>query len=158
MTSRAGYKSLDWKYSEVRHTDREDENVSEEFFTEGDSLTEISALVRESMQNSLDAATDKSRPITMRFKIGEQMPAINHDYFDAIYNHAELSLQPNLLPKLNYKSKFLVIEDFNTAGLRGSISSLRPSPESSEKYGDNLGYWQSGTLSCFKNENNSRIF
>ena len=39
MTSRAGYKSLDWKYSEVRHTDREDENVSEEFFTEGDSLT-----------------------------------------------------------------------------------------------------------------------
>jgi hypothetical protein len=146
MTSRAGYKSLDWKYSEVRHTDREDENVSEEFFTEGDSLTEISALVRESMQNSLDAASDKSRPITMRFKIGEQMPAINHDYFDSIYNHAELSLQPNLLPKLNYKSKFLVIEDFNTAGLRGSISSLRPSPESSDKYGDNFWFfeWKSG--------------
>jgi hypothetical protein len=120
--------------------------VSEEFFTEGDSLTEISALVRESMQNSLDAAQDKSMPITMRFKIGEQMPTINHDYFDSIYRHAELSLQPNLLPKLNYKSKFLVIEDFNTAGLKGSISSLRPSPESSEKYGDNFWFfeWKSG--------------
>lgn len=72
MTRQAGYKTLDWKHSKVRRNDREDENVSEEFFTEGDSLTEISALVRESMQNSLDAAQDKSKPVTMRFKIGEQ--------------------------------------------------------------------------------------
>lgn len=152
MTRQAGYKSLDWKHSEVRRTDREDENVSEEFFTEGDSLTEISALVRESMQNSLDAGHDKSKPVTMRFKIGEQTTTVNHNYFDSIYSHAKSSLQPSLLPQLNYKSKFLVIEDFNTAGLKGSISSLKPSEESSKKYGDNFWYfeWKSGETNKLK--------
>ncbi len=152
MTRQAGYESLDWKHSQVRRNDREDENVSEEFFTEGDSLTEISALVRESMQNSLDAAQDKSKPVTMRFKIGEQKSTVNHNYFDSIYSHAKLSLQPNLLPELNNKSKFLVIEDFHTAGLRGSISSLRPSPESSKKHGDNFWFfeWKSGETNKLK--------
>lgn len=152
MTSQRGYKSLDWKCSQVRLTDREDENVSEEFFTEGDSLTEISSLVRESMQNSIDAVQDESTPVRMRFKVGEQLPVINQQYFSPIYAHAEQSLQINHLPKLNFKSKYLVIEDFNTAGLRGSISSLRPTPASREKYGDNFWFfeWKSGETNKLK--------
>ncbi len=152
MTRQAGYESLDWKYSQVRHTDREDENVSEEFFNEGDSLTEISALVRESVQNSLDAAQNKSKPVTIRFKIGEQVAKLNHHYFDPIYDHAKDSIDESLLPDLNYKSKFLVIEDFNTQGMRGSLSSLRPSDESREKYGDNFWYfeWKTGETNKLK--------
>ena len=140
------YKTIGWKHLEVKLRDREDEMISEEFFNDVDTLSEISSLVRESMQNSNDEVLDNNIPVKMKFTVGKQSPQLNKEYFSEIYPHAELSIQQNFLPNLNVESKYLVIEDFNTNGLRGSISSNRPTQESSDLYHDNYWYfeWKSG--------------
>lgn len=50
------------------------------------------------------------------------------------------------MPDLNQDAKYLVIEDFNTRGLKGSISSIRPTDESKNKYGSNFWFfeWKTG--------------
>jgi len=146
MTRQAGYKSIGWKHSIIKRRDREDEIISEEFFNDVDTLDEISSLVRESMQNSIDEARNKSIPVQIRFKVGKQSTQLSKEYFAEIYPHAEKSIQESLLPKLNSASKYLVIEDFNTGGLKGSISSLRPDESSIQKYGSNFWFfeWKTG--------------
>jgi hypothetical protein len=146
MTTNSAFTTLSWKRSLVQPNEREDENVGEEFFNDVDTLDEISSLVRESMQNSIDEALSHGKPVKVRFTVGKQSIGMNRNYFDEILSHAEQSLHPNLLPDLNQNSKFLVIEDFNTNGLRGSISSIRPNKEQEEKYGSNYWFfeWKSG--------------
>jgi hypothetical protein len=146
MTQRSRYKTIGWQHLEVKLRDREDELISEEFFNDVDTLSEISSLIRESMQNSIDEILDKQLPIKMRFTVGKQSANLNQEYFSDIYEHAKLSIQKSLLPSLDVASNYLVIEDFNTNGLRGSISSQKPTANSSENYYDNYWYfeWKSG--------------
>jgi hypothetical protein len=146
MTQSSRYKTIGWQHLEVKLRDREDELISEEFFNDVDTLSEISSLIRESMQNSIDEILDKRLPIKMRFTVGKQSAKLNKEYFSDIYEHAKLSIQPSLLPSLDLESNYLVIEDFNTNGLRGSISSQKPTANSSETYFDNYWYfeWKSG--------------
>lgn len=146
MSALRGYKSISWKHSQVKLNDREDENVSEEFFNDVETLDVVSSLVRESVQNSNDEVLDKSLPVKVRFKVGRQKALLNKEYFSDIYSHAQESLPKNLIPDLNQDAKYLVIEDFNTGGLRGSISSIRPTDESKKKYGSNFWFfeWKTG--------------
>ena len=146
MTQQSRYKTIGWQHLEVKLRDREDELISEEFFNDVDTLSEISSLIRESMQNSIDEILDKQLPIKMRFTVGKQNAKLNQEYFSDIYEHAKLSIQPSLLPNLEIESNYLVIEDFNTNGLRGSISSQKPTANSSATYYDNYWYfeWKSG--------------
>ena len=113
MTQRSRYKTIGWQHLEVKLRDREDELISEEFFNDVDTLSEISSLIRESMQNSIDEILDKQLPIKMRFTVGKQSAKLNQEYFSDIYEHAELSIQKSLLPSLDIASNYLVIEDFN---------------------------------------------
>lgn len=146
MSALRGYKSISWKHSQVKLNDREDENVSEEFFNDVETLDVVSSLVRESIQNSNDEVLDKSLPVRVRFKVGKQKGLLNKEYFSDIYLHAQDSLPKNLIPDLNQDAKYLVIEDFNTGGLKGSISSIRPTDESKKKYGSNFWFfeWKTG--------------
>lgn len=146
MTQQSRYKTIGWQHLEVKLRDREDELISEEFFNDVDTLSEISSLIRESMQNSIDEILDKQLPIKMRFTVGKQNAKLNQEYFSDIYEHATLSIQSSLLPSLEIESNYLVIEDFNTNGLRGSISSQKPTENSSATYHDNYWYfeWKSG--------------
>lgn len=146
MTQQSRYKTIGWQHLEVKLRDREDELISEEFFNDVDTLSEISSLIRESMQNSIDEILDKKLPIKMRFTVGKQNAKLNQEYFSDIYEHAKLSIQSSLLPSLEIESNYLVIEDFNTNGLRGSISSQKPTANSSATYHDNYWYfeWKSG--------------
>ena len=146
MKSLNSYKTLSWKRALVQPNEREDENVGEEFFNDVDTLDEISSLVRESMQNSIDAVLNHESPVTVRFTVGKQTPKLNKEYFGEILPHVSQSLHKNLIPSLDIESKFLVIEDFNTKGLGGSISSIRPSESSQKKYGSNYWFfeWKSG--------------
>ena len=146
MTLLKGYATLSWKRALVQPNEREDENVGEEFFNDVDTLDEISSLVRESMQNSIDAVLNNDVPVTVRFTVGKQSSKLNQEYFEEILPHVSQSLHKNLIPSLGVESKFLVIEDFNTKGLGGSISSIRPSESSQKKYGSNYWFfeWKSG--------------
>ena len=108
MTTNSAFTTLSWKRSLVQPNEREDENVGEEFFNDVDTLDEISSLVRESMQNSIDEALSHGMPVKVRFTVGKQSIGMNRNYFDEILSHAKQSLHPNLLPDLNQNSKLKI--------------------------------------------------
>jgi hypothetical protein len=120
-----------WITKEHQQGDRQQENIQDEFFSNADIVSEVSALVRESIQNSLDERFDPNSPLDPQvpvrviFTLGLQDPNLNHKYFAQIMPHAEKSIAHDL-PTLNEDAKFLVIEDFNTRGLEGSVDSNGP--------------------------------
>jgi hypothetical protein len=126
-------KAPEWQFLSVAIGSRENEQTQEEFFSNADVVSEVSGLVRESIQNSLDEVLDPTKPTRMVFTVGRQSPEITDSYFKDLYPHARKSLKID--PELtNTESKFLIIEDFNTLGLEGSTSSNAPlEDEASQK-------------------------
>lgn len=117
--------AIEWNFGKQPGNTRENEPTQEEFFSNESLITEVAAVVRESIQNSLDERLDKSRPIRVRFKLGTQTSNLSQSYFDQLLPHADTVL-PGGVPRLDEDSKFLVVEDFNTLGLEGSTSSATP--------------------------------
>ena len=125
-------EKLKWQAAEHPEGHRENEPTQEEFFSHADIVSEVASLVRESTQNSLDERLDESKPIRMVFTLGEQSPATNQSYFSDLIPHIE-AVKEIETPDLNKKSRFLVIEDFNTLGLEGGISAVARTDEHLEK-------------------------
>ncbi len=93
--------------------------VEGEFFTpEG----QAEALVRESIQNSLDARRSGDQPVKVRFLIGDASRALSGEsvqrYLDGFWPHLE-AMPADSIPEENKAMPFLVIEDFGTRGLCG---------------------------------------
>lgn len=92
------------------------------------------SLVRESIQNSIDARVDMSKPVKVSFKF-KTMPSSSHSHFLAIQEHIEGCIQmynnedsqkkfgpmldyiKNLKEDLASKIQYLAVEDFNTKGM-----------------------------------------
>jgi hypothetical protein len=123
---------LKWQATEHPEGHRENEPTQEEFFSHADIVSEVAALVRESTQNSLDERLDETKPIRMVFTLGEQSPSKNKSYFSDLLPHI-VAVKEIETPDLEKKSKFLVIEDFNTLGLEGGVSAVARTDEHLEK-------------------------
>lgn len=133
--------AIKWNFTKKVPNYPENEPTQEEFFSNESLITEVSAIVRESIQNSLDERLDKSKPITVRFKLGRQDPSLSRKYFSNLIKHADAVL-PGGAPNVDEVQKYLVIEDFNTLGLEGSTSSAEPDldPKKDKKAIDSRGY------------------
>ena len=134
-----------------------------------DDVELVDALVRESLQNSLDAAANDHDPIRVRFSLHEPqeaslkalLPYLNLDQLQARLSACELNSESIefMTPKL------LVIEDFGTTGLEGSWNSKDNNPfcdfwrrmGKSHKGGKSLGRWGLGKL-VFSSSSHARIF
>ena len=97
--------------------------VHDEFFKAQDLAD---ALVRESIQNSLDARLARSRsPVRVRFRFATGPHALHADavrqYFDGLdaHLHAAVKSMHTILPRDAEAMPYLVIEDFGTRGLTG---------------------------------------
>lgn len=97
--------------------------VHDEFFKAQDLAD---ALVRESIQNSLDARVPRSRsPVRVRFRFASGAHALHPDavrqYFDGLdpHLHSVARTIHTILPRADEAVPFLVIEDFGTRGLTG---------------------------------------
>jgi len=128
-----------WQETVKGLNDDEEHQQNEEFFNDTDVLSEISSLVREAIQNSIDACLDDSKPVKVRFTLKNQTGNINEKYFKDLYPHAKLSINENLLPKYDQNSIYLIVEDFNTTGLEGSVRTSKPKDSDVELYG--ASYW-----------------
>jgi hypothetical protein len=137
-------KRPSWHFREVPDGTRENEQTQEEFFSNADVVSEVSALIRESVQNSLDECVDPTKkiPVKMVFAIRNQTPAITDKYFSELYPHVRKSISTEL-PEFSTSSKYLTIEDFNTKGLEGSTSSKAPKEDGLEKdeRSQNESFW-----------------
>jgi len=119
---------IEWQFAEQIPGYNENENISEEFFSNADVLSEVAGVVRESIQNSLDEVTDSSKPVRMVFTVGTQTPKIANSYFEKLYPHIEVT-DIREIPVWTDPSLFLVIEDFNTRGLEGPTTPKAPTEQ-----------------------------
>jgi hypothetical protein len=136
---------------------------------DNDDVQLVDALVRESIQNSLDAndkAASKSVRVCFNIKeFGAGELAEVHELIDVatLNTHLALSEMPTL--DVNAPMRVLTVEDFGTSGLTGSWSDWDDSPfcdfwrrmGRSHKGGQSLGRWGLGKL-VFSSASSARIF
>ena len=106
--------------------------------------------MRETLQNSLDAAVGNSEPVTVRFTLKNDAStnvARSERYFAGLIPHLEQSLEANapgreMLDRMSGQSAFpyLLIEDFNTKGLTGDIQQYEDLSHAGAS-DDNHFYW-----------------
>jgi len=94
--------------------------VQGEFFTGKDI---VDRLVRETLQNSLDARNGSGRPVRVRFAIHSDEPDFSSDkqdfYFSGLIRHLRECKSGRYFELSKQPLSYLVIEDFETTGLTG---------------------------------------
>ena len=115
-------KSLQWLSTEKPATAVSNKSRLQDLFTDTDIFSSHSKLVRESVQNSIDARL--SSPSRMRFYIGQGQPENGRKYFKEQVPRFKKCLRN--FSDLSSPFKYIVIEDFNTSGLLGSIDHNLP--------------------------------
>ena len=109
-----------WTFKEVPSGIKNRNPVQDEFFNSSEALTEISSLVRESIQNSLDAYDKASQsPVKLRFTISSSDSKLISKYFNGLQQHIDCSIPGNDVDLANSSCDYLLVEDFNTTGLLG---------------------------------------
>ncbi len=107
-----------WKFQELEKGDIERDPHEGEFFNTGDH-DYPTQLVREFVQNALDAAAPQNSKVVIHFTLGHHSFDDSDQFYQHLLPHAKnAGLDISLTDR---KARFLVIEDFNTTGLDGSI-------------------------------------
>ncbi|MGB7157701.1 MAG: hypothetical protein WBD40_06520 [Tepidisphaeraceae bacterium] len=117
--------SISWHFNEAQPGDRARESQVEKFFNSDDVANRANAIVREGIQNSLDAAPDDVT-VNVRIAIGvwgdeEKSDRIGRytvgflDHFEAEAVRSKIGNPPGA----NDPFRYLVFEDFGTSGLLG---------------------------------------
>ena len=136
---------MKWLSVETEKNTVEHEDIKEEFFADSELRSEVISLARESIQNSIDAKLDNDSPVTVCFTISTQTDSNNSKYFGDLQKHLQRTFSDDTL-SVNKVSKFLVIEDFNTTGLEGSIKSTKVEDEEFiNKYGNSFWFFEWAT-------------
>ena len=135
-----------WHFRRMGKAEMNDDPIQGEFFTNQDIADR---LVRETLQNSLDAAMGSDR-VVVRFTLRSSGPSDSEgsgQYFRGLHPHLDQTLDGNApgraeLDNLRGRSgtPFLLIEDFNTKGLTGDVEQYQDL-SSSESSDDNHFYW-----------------
>jgi len=115
----------DWTFNNSRPGDTKTEVTFAEFFNTLDFNKQEEYLVRESFQNSGDAALSDVIPVKVRIYVSGNeravKPSIAGKYFKSLLPHLEAcqDIPGDWKVLLDGPCEFLAIEDFNTKGLTG---------------------------------------
>jgi len=154
-------KKTGWHFYKRQPRDIVSDSANDAFFT-ADKLDNLSeALVREGIQNSLDAASDKDgRQVTVRIKLVKKPNDSAKKWIKDVYENSIEHFTHGVELKEHVKfplSTYLVFEDFGTTGLTGDIEASQLSEGGSNafwgffravgisgKKEDSLGRWGIG--------------
>ena len=127
----------------------------DDFSNEDVSLEET--IVRESVQNSLDAHMDSDKPVIINYRWLSASNGLDKDYLESLVAeqlpHAQIvGIDTNVVSAADVSA--LVIEDFNTTGLTGAVdkpddgdfTSFFRNHGRSRKQGSKRGRWGLGKL------------
>ena len=121
-----------WKFKPLVKGDMISDPIQDEFFKTGFTKSIPDALVRETIQNSLDAHNGlKEKPVIVRFflsaKINAQETSGFDEFFNNIWQHIYAENSGLLNPSdISSGIQYLVIEDFTTKGLEGDPNKAFP--------------------------------
>ncbi len=118
-----------WKFRVMSKSEKMSDPIQGNFFTTSDVENLTQALVRESIQNSLDARDKNSiKPIKVRFFHSGSKYALPwksvSKYYDNLIPHLQAEsngIKHRNLPDFSSPMPFLAIEDFETRGLEGDV-------------------------------------
>lgn len=123
-----------WMYKIYAPDDTQRDSVSGEFFKN----TRLESVIREAIQNSLDARNSAKGHSCVRIYYSGNEAAVDGEAYaaefrgsaiDPHYSHSKSGLEN--VPAAGEKCIFLTIEDFNTTGLTGSVT-IRPTDDELE--------------------------
>ena len=147
---------MKWQFTPQLPSQVETEVTQRDQFR-NDEVEISETIVREAVQNSLDAATDDSAQVRVAFRWVDESDGLEPEFleqlFDTQLKHArEAGLEVDSIDFS--KPRALVIEDFGTRGLTGSINSIDDENFSdfwrrhgkSHKTGKSRGRWGLGKL------------
>ena len=112
-----------WKFFEHQTGQPIRNPIENEFFTDDADERTAKHLIREAIQNSLDARVDETA--TVQFTFGSLTQAANQFLTDDLERH--LRAPDNGLinpPEFRSRGRFLAIEDFGTSGLTGDFKRM----------------------------------
>lgn len=129
-----------WRFEPKRRSQKSRDPMQASFFTNASIDDDTHALVREAIQNSLDAKadTDSLDPVHVRFSIGSHAAGdgvMEHYISDVAWLH--FNAEDNGLktpPNMTHDCRYLVYEDFNTDGLVGDERAFEAEPDNSFYY------------------------
>src|SRR4030042_2838113 len=133
-----------WYFSKLPEGEPERDPRESEFFNVGD-LDPSASLVREIIQNSLDAKNQGNKCVFVKFTFGCHPFLDNSKYYENLVPHL---ISSGILPEgfvLEGSIPYLVIEDFGTTGLDGHIN--RGEIKTGEKSNYYDFWWQEGKSS-----------
>lgn len=122
--------SADWRFEPKIRSQKSRDPMQASFFTNASIDDDTHALVREAIQNSLDANVDRNsdQPVKVRFSIGTH--ASNNNMMKRYISPEawlHFNAEDNGLrepPNSSDECRFLVYEDFNTQGLIGDETAV----------------------------------
>ncbi len=109
-----------WNFRKLGEGEPERSPHEAEFFNVGD-LDWSAAVVRESIQNSLDAKLPSAKNVLVRFSLKSEPLSKFTEYYSELVPHVR-SCGFDFNPETKTEFKYLVIEDFGTTGLDGPIT------------------------------------
>jgi hypothetical protein len=118
---------VEWKFVVKNRNQKSREAMQGEFFANSSIDDETHALIREAIQNSLDARIRNSNePVRVRFGLSGDQPATMETMASYITKNAWEHFHVNnngLLnpPGSNSPAHYLTFEDFGTTGLTGDV-------------------------------------
>ena len=117
-----------WKFAPLGEDERMIERNDAEFFAEETLHGVADPVVRECVQNSLDARKDDKKPLEITFTIGENKNSDTDKLFEHLWDHVAAS-NPVAGERKDFKKyRYLLVEDFKTTGLRGETDPKRVNP------------------------------
>lgn len=154
---------MKWHFSRKRPSDKTRDPIASEFFASDAIKDAGEALVREGIQNSLDARCDASGVCRIRIYLSAEQGAIDAPHharwFESAWPHymsPKNGLKPGAIAS-ERKCRYLVFEDFETTGLTGDCEQHDPidgqknaffyffrAEGKTEKGGDDRGRWGIG--------------
>ncbi len=126
--------AAEWIFRELRPGDKDRQPTQGEFFATDAIKSVAEALVRESVQNTLDAGLKiNGHPVRVRFHLAKGNHALAatdvQRYFKTGWPHFEAKGNGlDNIPSAHDACPFLVVEDFGTTGLIGDIKQWRHIP------------------------------
>ena len=120
-----------WRFVERRPISKQRDPIQGEFFNTESITTQADEVVREAVQNSLDAAADGADGVRVRIYVsgdaGALPPFDAACYFEGFWQHAAACGADVTLK--DEPCSFVVVEDFGTTGLSGDEAAYEePSP------------------------------